>query len=113
MDIRKELGVNNIKEKVREMLLCWYRQMQRMEENNEVRATVDMIVVEKDQEADGWMASEGICKHCGSPQRIPRIEHSGNHEFVPLTPHLVEKDKEEDRCKTIIILNYYQTLQTR
>ena len=42
--IRKELGVNSIQEKLRETRLCWYGHMQRMEENNEVRATVDMIV---------------------------------------------------------------------
>ena len=44
VDIRKELGVNSIREKVREMRLHWYGHMQRMEENNEVRAVVDMIV---------------------------------------------------------------------
>ena len=44
MDIRKELGVNSIKEKVREMRLRWYGHMQRMEENNKVREIVDMIV---------------------------------------------------------------------
>ena len=44
MDIRKELGVNSIQEKVREMRLRWYGHMQRMEENNEVRAIVDMRV---------------------------------------------------------------------
>ena len=44
MDIRKELGVNSIKEKVREMRLCWYGHMQRMEENNEVRVVVDVRV---------------------------------------------------------------------
>ena len=30
VDIRKELGVNSIKEKVREMRLRWYGHMQRM-----------------------------------------------------------------------------------
>ena len=44
VNIRKELGVNSIQEKVREMRLRWYGHMQRMEENNEVRAIVDMIV---------------------------------------------------------------------
>ena len=44
VDIRKELGVNSIQEKVREMRSRWYGHMQRMEENNEVRAIVDMIV---------------------------------------------------------------------
>ena len=34
VDIRKELGVNSIQEKVREMRLRWHGHMQRMEENN-------------------------------------------------------------------------------
>ena len=42
VDIRKELRVNSIQEKVREMRLRWYGYMQRMEENNEVRAVLDM-----------------------------------------------------------------------
>ena len=42
--IRKELGVNSIQKKVIEMRLSWYGHMQRMEENNEVRAIVHMIV---------------------------------------------------------------------
>ena len=33
-----------MKEKVREMRLRWYGHMQRMEENNDVRVIVDMIV---------------------------------------------------------------------
>ena len=44
VDIRKELGVTSIQDKVREMRLRWYGHMQRMEENNEVRAVVDMRV---------------------------------------------------------------------
>ena len=44
VDIRKEPGVTSIQEKVREMRLRWYGYMQRMEENNEVRAVVDMRV---------------------------------------------------------------------
>ena len=45
VNIRKELGVNSINEKVREIRLRWYGYMQRMKENNEVRAIiVDMIV---------------------------------------------------------------------
>ena len=35
--------MTSIQEKVREMRLRWYGHMQRMEENNEVRAVVDMI----------------------------------------------------------------------
>ena len=49
--------MNSIQEKVREMRLRWYGYMQRMEENNEVRAVVDMRVPGKrlrgDQEGDG------------------------------------------------------------
>ena len=36
--------MNSIQDKVREIRLRWYGHMQRMEENNEVRAVVDMIV---------------------------------------------------------------------
>ena len=43
VDIRKELGVSSIQEKVREMRLRWYGHMQRMEES-EVRAVSDMGV---------------------------------------------------------------------
>ena len=44
MDIIKELGVSSMQEKVRETRLRWYGHMQRMEENNEVRAVGDMRV---------------------------------------------------------------------
>ena len=44
VDIRKELGVTSIQEKVREMRLRWYGHMQKIEENKEVRAVVDMKV---------------------------------------------------------------------
>ena len=43
VDIRKELNVSGIQEKVREMILRWYGHTQRMEEN-EVRAVGDMRV---------------------------------------------------------------------
>ena len=90
VDIRKELGVSSIQEKVRETRLRLYGHMQRKEENNEVRAVGDMRVPGKgqggDQEGDGWMASEGICRHCGSPWMTHRTEHSGNQEFGLLTP---------------------------
>ena len=70
--------MNSIHEKVKEMRLRWYGHMQRMEENNEVRAIVDMRVTGKDQggdqEGEGWIASEGICRHYGSPRRMPRTE---------------------------------------
>ena len=89
VDIRKELGVNSIQEKVREMRLLWCGHMQRMEEHNEMRAIVDMIVLGKDQKGDhggdGWVASEGTYRNCGSPWRMPTREHSGNQEFGPVT----------------------------
>ena len=59
------------------------RHKQRMEENNEVTAVVDMMVPGKNQEGDVWIVSEGKCR---SPRRMPRTEHSGNQEFGPLTP---------------------------
>ena len=46
MDIRKELGVSSIQEKVREMRLRWHGHMQRMEEN-EARAVGVMRVLGK------------------------------------------------------------------
>ena len=49
-----------------------------------------------DQEGDGWIVSEGICRHCGSPQRMPRTQHSGNQEFGPLTPPSGKRRKEEE-----------------
>ena len=56
VDIRKELGVNSIQEKVREMRLRRNGHMQRMEDNNEVRAVVDMIVpVKRGRPRGRWM----------------------------------------------------------
>ena len=102
--IRKELGVNSTQEKVREMRLRWYGHMQRMEENNEVRAVGDMRVPGErprvDQEGGGWIASEGTCRNCGSPQRMPRTEHFGNQEFGPLTP---PSGKRRRRRSTMIV----------
>ena len=66
MDSRQELGVNSIQEKVREneMRPRWYGHMQRMEENNEVRAVGDMKVPGKRPRGNhAWIASEGICRH--------------------------------------------------
>ena len=59
MDIRKELGLSSILEKVREMRIRWYGHMQRMEENNKVRAAGEMRVPGKrprgdQEEMDGW-----------------------------------------------------------
>ena len=78
--------MNSIHEKVREMRLRWYGHMQRMEENNEVRAVVDMRVAGKDQEGDGWIASEGICRNCGSPRRMPRTKYSGDKKMWAADP---------------------------
>ena len=44
VDTRRELGVSSMQGKVREMRLRWFGHMQRMEENNEVRAVADMRV---------------------------------------------------------------------
>ena len=52
VDIRKKLGVKSIQEKVRYMRLRWYGQMQRIQENNEVRTVVDMIVPGKRPKGD-------------------------------------------------------------
>ena len=92
--IRKD--VSDIQEEVREMRLRWYGHMQRMEENNEVRAFGDMKVPGKTPRGrprgrwmdcvDGWIVSGGTCRNCGSPRRKHRTEHSGNQEFAPLTP---------------------------
>ena len=90
VDIRKELGVNSIKEKVREMRLCWYGHMQRMEENNEVRAVVDMRVPGKrlrGRPRGRWMDCVQMDMHAlRIPRRMPRTQHFGNLEFWPLTP---------------------------
>ena len=90
VDIRKELGVSSIQEKVKEMRLHWYGHIQRMEENNKVRAVGDLRVPGKrsrgDQERDGWMVSEGICRHCGSTRRMHRTEHSGNQRIRATDP---------------------------
>ena len=59
VDIRKELGVNGVQEKVREMRLRWYGHMERMEENNKVRGVVDVTVPGKRRRGK-WM--DGVRK---------------------------------------------------
>ena len=82
VDIRKELGVSSIQEKVREMRLRWYGHMPRMEDNNEVKAVGDMRVStskkgqgETKREMDGWRPKEyaGGCPG----QNILEIKNSG------------------------------------
>ena len=48
------------------------------------------------QNGDGWLASEGTCRNCGSPRRMPRTEHSGNQEFRPRTLPLLGKGEEAE-----------------
>ena len=71
MDTRKELGVNSIQEKVREMILRWYGHVQRMEESNEMRAVVDIVAPRKDQGGD--QQGDGGCPE----QSILEIKNSG------------------------------------
>ena len=90
--ISKELGVNSIKENVREMRLPWYGHMQKMEENNEMRAIVDMIVPGKRPRGRPrgiWVdcvRRDMRSRNCGSPRGMPKTEHSGNQEFGLLIP---------------------------
>ena len=49
----------------------------------------------RDQEGDGWIASEGTCRNCGSPQRMPRAEFLEIKNSGRL-PHLVGKGEEEE-----------------
>ena len=55
------------------MRLRWYGHMQRMEENNEVKAIVDMMVTEKTKREIDGLRPKG---HVGTE----------NQEFGPLTP---------------------------
>ena len=87
VDIRKELGVSSIQEKVREMRLRWYGYMQRMEEH-EVRAVGDMVVPGKRPRGrtkgrwmDGW-CPKGYADTADHPgrcagQNILEIKNSG------------------------------------
>ena len=85
VDIRKELGVSSIQEKVREMRLRWYGHMQRMEEN-EVRAVGDMSARKKakgetKREMNGWRP-KGCADTADQPggctgQNILEINNSG------------------------------------
>ena len=90
MDIRKELGVSCIQEKVREMRLRWYGHMQRMEENKEVRAVGDMRVPGKrpmGRPRGRWV--DGVRRDMQALQITPEDAQdrtSGNQEFGPLTP---------------------------
>ena len=78
VNIRKELGTNSIKEKIREMKLCWYGHMQRMKENNEVRANVDMIVPGKKTKRETTREMDGLRPkgHTGTAdtRMMPRTE---------------------------------------
>ena len=90
VDIRKELGVNSIKEKVRDMRLRWYGHMQRMEENNEVRAVVDMRVPGKRPLCPkGYAGTTDHLRGCPG-QNILEIKNSGHWS------HLEGKGEEEE-----------------
>ena len=73
VDIRKELGVNSVQEKVRDIRLRWYGDMLRMEENNEMRVVVDMIVP-GNRPKGRPRGMDCVRRHCESPRRrMPRI----------------------------------------
>ena len=72
------------------MRLRWYGHMQRMEENNEVRAVGDMRVPEKRPSRRPRGRWVDFVRRDMQALRItpkmPKTEHSGNQEFGPLTP---------------------------
>ena len=68
-----------------------------MEENKEVRAVVDMVVLGKDQGA------EGMCRNYGSPQRIPRAENSEGQELFAPPTYLEKATKKKYIITTYII----------
>ena len=74
VDISKELDVSSIQAKVREMRLRWYGHMQRMDENNEVRAVGDMRVPGKrprGRPRGRWMRCVRRNMHAGT------VDHPG------------------------------------
>ena len=83
VDIRKELGVNSIQEKVREMRQRWYGHMQRMEETSE-QLLIMWVPGNRQRRSPRWIASERTCRNCGSPRSMPMTEYSGKQEFGPL-----------------------------
>ena len=90
VDIRMELGMNSIQEKVREMILRWYGHMQRLGENNELRATVDMIVSGKIPRGRLRARCMDCVRKDMQELRITpddALENNfGGQEFGPLTP---------------------------
>ena len=90
VDIRKELGVKKYKRKSEK---CDYAGMDTCREWKKTTKWEQLLTWEcqekdqgGDQGGDGRISSEGTCRHCGSPRRMPRTEHSGNQEFGPLKP---------------------------
>ena len=64
-NIRRKLGVSNIKEKTREMRLRWYGHVMRMSDENQVKAVINLKYKangpEEDQRQDVSTASQGTC----------------------------------------------------
>ena len=72
MDIRKELGVSGIQEKVRFTILRWYGHMQKIEESNDVRAVDNLKMPGKKLRGDqGEMDGiRRLRRHSGSPGKM-------------------------------------------